>query len=86
MERGGIKPADVIYMSHGLEMDAASNDSFYDVVPNFTIFSGDKMMEKLIELNSPESSGIPDSHNSAVDGFLSAAGYRKLNYNSLFNV
>ncbi|XP_046634578.1 uncharacterized protein LOC124313811 [Daphnia pulicaria] len=76
LERGGIKPADVIYMSHGLEMDAASNDSFYDVVPNFTIFSGDKMMEKLIELNSPESFGIPDSHNSAVDGFLSAAGYR----------
>ncbi|XP_046657444.1 uncharacterized protein LOC124350686 [Daphnia pulicaria] len=79
LEMGGIKPADVIYMSHGLEMDAASNDSFYDVVPNFTIFSGDKMMEKLKELNSPESSGIPDSHNSAVDGFLSAAGYRAKN-------
>lgn len=63
---------DVIYMAYGVKICGATDYNEYGVVLNFNIFSGDEMLEKICEYSSPTSTGIPDSNETSVIGFLSA--------------
>ncbi|EFX67026.1 hypothetical protein DAPPUDRAFT_331446 [Daphnia pulex] len=56
-ENAGIPPTDVIFMSYGANI---ISDTEYGVDPNFTIFNVQILHEKILEIRSHNSTGVPD--------------------------
>jgi hypothetical protein len=73
-ENAGIPPTDVIFMSYGFNIISVPE---YGVDPNFTIFNVQMLLEKILEIRSHNSTGVPDCKEPTVVGFLSACGNRK---------
>ncbi len=44
-------------MSYGVEIRGSSDDFANGVIPTFTIFNGEMLLKKIIELSFPRSSG-----------------------------
>jgi hypothetical protein len=73
-ENAGIPPTDIIFMSYGFNIISVPE---YGVDPNFTIFNVQMLLEKILEIRSHNSTGVPDCKEPTVVGFLSACGNRK---------
>jgi hypothetical protein len=65
-------------MSYGVDICGSSYDFAYGLISYFTIFNGEVLLNKIVELSSPDSTGIPNFKEISVAGFFSAAG--KHNY------
>ncbi|EFX63437.1 hypothetical protein DAPPUDRAFT_335456 [Daphnia pulex] len=72
-EIAGIDPASVIFMTCGLDVSKEKEDNFWGIPENFTIFSGQKMLDRIEESRTPQGYRIPKSTEANVDGFITSA-------------
>lgn len=70
LQKVGIPPADVIYMTHGLEITASSKKTTGGVKPEFCIFDGKMLLDDVNIIRSPGSNGIADCKHPSVAGFF----------------
>jgi hypothetical protein len=79
----GIDPASVIFMTYGLdtikESDNETEGKIWGIPKNFTIFSGQQMLDRIEECRTPYGYRIPKSNEAAIDGFITSASNRKFN-------
>jgi hypothetical protein len=77
----GIDPASVIFMTYGLEAkqetDEETGEKSWSVPKNFTIFSGEQLLERIEECRTPNGYRIPKSEEATIDGFITSASNRK---------
>lgn len=73
LENAGIPPSDVIFMCYGVNI---VSDKEYGVYPDFTIFNGQLLLDKMLEIRSLNLS-VPDCTEPTMMVFLSACGNRK---------
>lgn len=77
LEKAGIPPADVIYMTHGIEITGSSKTTTGGVKPKFIMFNGQMLLDDAKIIRSSGSNGTADCTYPSVAGFLSAVGERK---------
>ncbi len=69
LKRSGIPQAKVIFMSYGVEISMGTKRS--GVIENFTIFSGNELLQRITFYIADERKGIPNFTLPNVDGYLS---------------
>jgi hypothetical protein len=66
-------------MTYGLDVSKETEDNFWGIPENFTIFSGQKILDRIEESRTPQGYRIPKSTEANVDGFITSASNRKFN-------
>ncbi|EFX77946.1 LOW QUALITY PROTEIN: hypothetical protein DAPPUDRAFT_246730 [Daphnia pulex] len=72
-EIAGIYPASVIFMTYGLDVSKETEDNFWGIPEIFTIYSEQKMLDRIEESRTPQGYRIPKSTEANVDGFITSA-------------
>ena len=72
----GIMPNDVYYMAFGVQLTRATKNEQRGVIPNFTMFSGEELLQKIGIIKVSESQKTPKSFEG-VDGYLYSLSLRK---------
>jgi hypothetical protein len=57
-------------MSYGVDICGSSYDFAYGLISNFTTFNDEVLLNKIMELSFPDSTGIPNSTEISVAGFF----------------
>jgi hypothetical protein len=67
-------------MTYGLDVRKETDENFYGVPENFTIFTGKQMLDRIDESRTPQGYRIPKSTEAHVDGFITSASNRNFIY------
>jgi hypothetical protein len=68
LQRGGIDPASVFFISYGVEIGNTSVDR--GVIEKFTMFSGEEMLEKAKYVMREEVTNLPHSKEANINGYI----------------